>query len=262
MSAGINNVVVTIIMVAIAIALVVAIASFVFGLLGNTTKGPNWLLLYESLYNNYTTLKANYTALLHRYEQLRNNYETLLAELSRNNSVYCPPQTSINITYITPTGTSGNYAISGKSGGTESTVGNNATTNQQGFLLLYPNYFVYEVSNLSTYFIIITIRNDLNGTVELYNVTMFINGDGDAVVSNATVNVQYGYNATDDVMITLFPGTKIGEVTSLNDYFNEELLIFNSTIPINVTSIMVTIYYGYGGNITDYEYIVNLDGNT
>ena len=52
MSAGISNVVVTIIMVAIAIALVVAIASFVFGLLGNTTKGPNWLLLYES----YTTI--------------------------------------------------------------------------------------------------------------------------------------------------------------------------------------------------------------
>ena len=253
--AGISNVIATILLVVVAIALVIAISAFVFDLLGNSVRNPNWLLMYESLYNNYTALKRNYTLLLQQYEELQSKYEQLLNRNSQVNQQFTNQNACIDITYITPiTNLLQEGSASSQNGAFNTSNSVRASINNYGSLLIYPNYFVYEVSNLSTFFVVLTIHNGLNTTVTLYNVTVYVDGDA---FGNATIDAAYNVNSTDDVLITLFPGTRIGELASLGNYFSDELVSFNSTLPINITAVNILISYGYGNETFTYSYTVN-----
>ncbi len=246
---GISNVIATVLLIAVAMALVAALASFVFGILGNTVRNPNWPLMYYSLYNNYTSLKRNYTLLFQQYEELQSKYEQLL-----NKAVQ---YSCVNDVYATST-TNSLQGTLANSQNTTLNNSNNTNTSPLGYdydsLFMYPSYFTYEISNISTFFIVLTIHNGLNTTVTLYNITIYVNND---VIGNATIGATYSVNSTDDILIALFPGTRIGESSSLGNYFNNEVILFNSTLPTNITAINVLIGYGYGNKTFTYSYAIN-----
>ena len=140
-------------------------------------------------------------------------------------------------------------------GSTNNVNGDTSSSNVVGYFVIYPNYFVYEVSNLTTYFILLTIHNGLNESVTISNITLSING-ADPVNASITLMSIYPSNSGDDVMIALFPGSDLGYITSLGNYFTLMAIYFNETLPINITSVGISIVYEYGNNsiITSYEF--------
>lgn len=207
-------------------------------------------------------MERNYTLLLKQYNELKSKYETLLSELKGNEGSQCGGITvNINGNYWG----GGNYVdfnsanSAGNSGGNG---GSNETSNlsSMGYFMVYPDYFVYDISNITTYFIIITIHNELNESVTISNMTLYVDGT-DSMNSSTALNADYPINATDDIVLTLFPGTDLGYVTSLGNYFRPLTLYFNGTISTNITSIGLVITYNYGNDVSTINYTLNIGGS-
>lgn len=139
---------------------------------------------------------------------------------------------------------------------------NNGTFSSKsvGYFVIYPNYFIYEVANLTTYFVILTIHNGLNGSVTISNITLLING-ADPINTSITLMTTYSSNYIDDIVIVLFPGTDLGYVTSPSNYFMPMTIYFNETLPINIIDVGISVMYEYGNGSITTDYKLHVDGN-
>lgn len=204
--AGISNLVATVLLVVTAVVLVISVSLYVFNILGNTAAhgfslSNNNVICNNASFNNSLIIK--YNNLKTKYNELLNAYEQLLSKV--NNSAL---EGSLS------QGINGHYFSIG--------------------------YFEYVVDNLSTYFLVISMNNLGNNSLDIDNMTITIDNNVSALVP---LNITYPPNSTDALVIALFSGVNEGYTVSTHGYFNSTMIQFNNTLPQDPINATVTINY-------------------